>query len=745
MRRFFTRYASLPYLLALLGVWVAFFWQYFIPGPGRVTFPTGDFTYQFYIFRDIAYRALAAGHWPGWADCFFAGYPFQADPQSQLFYVPIWLSYGTLKVLGWGNFPIFALTIETTLHYLVASFFLFLFLRTELRDSIKDASNRSISLSALLGAVVFSYGGYLTGYAPLQTAILETVTWLPLILWLLNRLASAQTHEWRWVVLAALVLGLAFFAGHPQTFLFVVYVSVAYFVYRSGLAARSWRWTILRLIAVFGLLFGLSLVQLLPQAQYLTLSNRSGLTFDELAGGYPFGIVTQFFINDVVWSPLYVGLLPLALVLIAVIGLRSKPVFFWLSVGVVGFLLALGGNTPLYALAYWVLPGYRLFRDQERLALLVSFALAVLAAYGTLWLLTVEKTQTRRAVQIAAVSVCVLAGLALWKTYDPTLADWMPRAGLAIGALVVAGVVLLAQQYFAMSPSVAGGMLIAVAALNLLMARTASNTVPDFEAYPYNPILDPIRADETPFFRVQDDARMQGHFACGYGLKEWAGISPIRPAAWEVFEQQAPESLRWKLIAMKYLITWRNGAITPQGDLPPAEKVAEGEAPGGETKVYRMFEIPKRAWLVTSYQSTAEASVIFDQLKAPGFDPFVQAVLRATPNAPAISASTPPFENNVTVVEDWPGHLTLEVGTADPALLLVSEAYYPGWVARVNGQATDVYEADGLVQALQVPAGESTVTLDFQPWLLTVGAVGSLLTLLVCVAVLTARRPSPQN
>jgi len=321
----------------------------------------------------------------------------------------------------------------------------------------------------------------------------------------------------------------------------------------------------------------------------------------------------------------------------------------------------------------------------------------------------------------------------------------MPRAGLAIGALVVAGVVLLAQQYFAMSPSVAGGMLIAVAALNLLMARTASNTVPDFEAYPYNPILDPIRADETPFFRVQDDARMQGHFACGYGLKEWAGISPIRPAAWEVFEQQAPESLRWKLIAMKYLITWRNGAITPQGDLPPAEKVAEGEAPGGETKVYRMFEIPKRAWLVTSYQSTAEASVIFDQLKAPGFDPFVQAVLRATPNAPAISASTPPFENNVTVVEDWPGHLTLEVGTADPALLLVSEAYYPGWVARVNGQATDVYEADGLVQALQVPAGESTVTLDFQPWLLTVGAVGSLLTLLVCVAVLTARRPSPQN
>jgi uncharacterized membrane protein YfhO len=78
-------------------------------------------------------------------------------------------------------------------------------------------------------------------------------------------------------------------------------------------------------------------------------------------------------------------------------------------------------------------------------------------------------------------------------------------------------------------------------------------------------------------------------------------------------------------------------------------------------------------------------------------------------------------------------------------LLMVSEAYYPGWVAKVDGQATDVYEADGFVQALQVPAGESTVTLDFQPWLVTVGAIGSLVTLLVCLAILVVRRPSPQS
>ncbi|HLB48543.1 MAG TPA: hypothetical protein VJL59_16170, partial [Anaerolineales bacterium] len=61
MRRFFVHRSS---FLVLFALWLLFFWRYFIPGPERVMFPDGDFTHQFFIFRDIAYRALAAGHLP---------------------------------------------------------------------------------------------------------------------------------------------------------------------------------------------------------------------------------------------------------------------------------------------------------------------------------------------------------------------------------------------------------------------------------------------------------------------------------------------------------------------------------------------------------------------------------------------------------------------------------------------------------------------------------------------------------
>ncbi|MBI3241339.1 MAG: YfhO family protein [Chloroflexi bacterium] len=680
MRRFLLH----PFSFLLL-VWLLFFWRYLV---GQVTFPSGDFTYQFFVFRDIAYRALAAGHLPLWSDCFFAGYPFHADPQSQLFYPPIWISFALLKIMGWGNFPLFALTLETTFHYLLVSIFTFCFLRAEL-----GSPTRPGSLAPLLGSITFTYGGYLTGYPPLQSAILETVAWLPLILLILHRLTESPitNNQLRLIAFSSITLALAFFAGHPQTFLFVAYLSVAYFIYRAAVNARPWRWTLTRLAAIFGLLFGLSLVQLLPQAQYLSLSTRASLTFEQLASGFSSGIVKQFLITDPVWSPLYVGILPLVLALTAVAAVRKSSVLFWLGVALVSLVLSLGGNTPLYTLAYYLLPGYRLFRGQERLAMLVSFSLATLAAYG-------------------------LAAIISW---------WSSRGegrGVKAVSLLIVGFTVL----------------------NLYLTRTSTNLVVPFDPYPYNLILDPIRADREPFFRVQDDARMQGHFACGYGFKEWGGISPIRPAAWATFDEHAPESLRWKVIGMKYLITWKNGALTRENELPPAVRVAEGLAPQGEAKVYMMYELPRRAWPVYQTQTTDD---VFAALRAPGFDPFATAVIR--PPSPLFGALPNGGEGRgegaVTVIGDYPGHLSLTVTTDSPALLVISEAYYPGWAASVNGQPAPALEADAYLLAVPVPAGDSTVELSYRPITLLVGALVSLLSLAVCTLLIVFRPREASN
>jgi len=49
--------------------------------------------------------------------------------------------------------------------------------------------------------------------------------------------------------------------------------------------------------------------------------------------------------------------------------------------------------------------------------------------------------------------------------------------------------------------------------------------------------------------------------------------------------------------------------------------------------------------------------------------------------------------------------------------LIIKEAWYPGWVAAVNGQPAPVERANVMFRAVQVPSGDSTVTLSFQPTL----------------------------
>jgi uncharacterized membrane protein YfhO len=99
----------------------------------------------------------------------------------------------------------------------------------------------------------------------------------------------------------------------------------------------------------------------------------------------------------------------------------------------------------------------------------------------------------------------------------------------------------------------------------------------------------------------------------------------------------------------------------------------------------------------------------------------------------------------VTVTEDYPGHLSLTVTTGSPALLVISEAYYPGWAASVNGQPVSVIEADAFLQAVPVLAGDSTVELNYRPITLLVGAIISLLSLATCMALLIFRPREAPN
>jgi uncharacterized membrane protein YfhO len=80
-------------------------------------------------------------------------------------------------------------------------------------------------------------------------------------------------------------------------------------------------------------------------------------------------------------------------------------------------------------------------------------------------------------------------------------------------------------------------------------------------------------------------------------------------------------------------------------------------------------------------------------------------------------------------------------------LLVLAEAYHPGWRAQVNGQPAPVWPADGLLRAVPVPAGASRVEMTFTDPALRRGLVVTLVALasvlaLIVGSLVRGRRPA---
>jgi len=415
-----------PDLLVFLGYFALTAAFYSLLLLGLRSFPPGDFTDHFLPFSLFQRAELLAGRLPLWNPYTFSGHPFLADVQAAVFYP---LSNLVLALtLPWSDptARLYWLQVEATIHVALAGCFTYLLARDLTRNR----------LAAFLAGCVFAFSGYLTGYPPLQLAVLRTAIWLPLIFWLLRR-AFDRSQLWRWWIVASLAYTAAFLAGHSQTFLFLSY-AVAGWILFLLITAGAERLRYLRRVAVFyGLFVLLSAGQLLPSLEFAGLSVRANVDYAFLSGGFPLRDTWQMLLPGLAsaFSPLYVGLIPLGLALVGgVFAVRragdERPetgdggsdrsvvrdrwaALFFAALTLLALLASYGNHGFLYPVLYRWAPGWALFRGQERAAYLVACGLSVLAGYGAAALGGLSARQ-RRALGIgyAAVAAAGLIGVA---------------------------------------------------------------------------------------------------------------------------------------------------------------------------------------------------------------------------------------------------------------------------------------------------------------------------------------------
>jgi hypothetical protein len=438
-------------------------------------------------------------------------------------------------------------------------------------------------------------------------------------------------------------------------------------------------------------------------------------------------------------------------------GARRRFLRFWTGVLVVATLWALGGFTPFYRLVYALVPGTKFFRAPSTMLYVISFAVATLAALGVDRALVRRDAGARYRYLIAwlggAVALAVLATSGALSNLGTTLADpelvdrvQENAAALTIGAwrsflaVAAAAGTLLAVARGRLSTTAATAALVAVIALDLWSVERLywRFSPPATVLYKSDPVIDYLRRMPQPGrvvphilarlaskrrdpylghgdgsgtgFMVQRIRSVVGYH--GNELGRYRQLIGWRTGEWPRTIFASPNLRR--LTNARYFYT--NAAEAP---LPGMRLVAGPATNAAGTIVYlhEFVEDNLAAWVAPVAIKAPDDNVLATLLD-PRFDVRRAALFdtgAAVPTQPV--PQTMPAASNVRVhvTRYEPEHISLGLDRPAPAgsALIVSENYYPGWRATVDGRPAAVGRVQYVLIGVALPTGARSVELRF--------------------------------
>ncbi len=749
--------AAVVLLLATCG----FFWRIlFTPDAWK---PAGGGDLVSFLFPTYRFAAasLRAGDLPLWNPHLYGGAPFLADMQTGLFYPP-----NLILFLLAPHFSYKVMEGMAVLHLFLAGLFMYLCLRYLEPD-------RPLRLpAALLGAIAYMFSDlFVIHFGNLN--LIAVAAWLPLIALFFWR--ALRTRRPGWAVGAGVALGLATLAGHLQITLYIgltlaVMAGVeAMSIYRRvrlssivGRPVSCLLWPLLALVITAGVAVGLSAPVLLPALEYARLSPRAALSYRE-AARYSLvpALLGQMLVPALfssrepslywgVWDRVaagYLGILPLILAGLAVLLRRGRRVRLFVILAIAALLLALGGESVVHGWAYRLLPGFGQLRAPARLVFVLDFALAALAALGLERLLSPLGRRPRKVLQAAWRGLLGFGGAAAvvggaWaylvifqaQDRDPTL-FWRVSAagnGVILALLLLGGSLawLAARLSGRLRRGTLAWLAVGLVFLDLasLGAYTDLGDEPPTAGFNHPQVVSFLQADPG-FFRIdsrtdvggvwQPDLALlpalSGAAGSGSGLYDVGGVdNPLVVAdVARYWEGTGGRSTRlYDLLGVRYVLGSKGVVL----DWDKFTLAFDGDP---TVNVYRNQAALPRAFMVYRAEVAATHEEAWVRLHQPGFDPATTVILEG--GQPLEVA--PDGQAMVRVVRYEPDALEIEVNTPAEGYLFLSDPFYPGWQARVDGRREELLRADYAFRAVAVPAGNHRVTMAFRPgsWLAGLG------------------------
>jgi hypothetical protein len=728
---------------------------------GRVTIPWDAKSQSFPNLSFLA-RSLAQGQSPFWTPNVYAGWPQIADPQSLIF-SPLH----------------FALALfDATPSFQAADAVVFALLFIGGLGVILIFRERGWHEGgALVAALAFAFGG--SNASRIQhIGMIESVCWLPLVLFFLMR--ALHRSSWRWGAAAGLAAGFIAF-GRDQVALLALYLLAGFVLWHwfAGAGARARVAASVKPLAAIAVSGALVVViPVLLTALLAAESNRPEIGYDIAVRGslHPAGLLTLVFAdlygaadpNVPYWGPpsfpwhesfgptdlyhaqnisqLYAG----ALVIVAVNGfgivrgaLWSRDIRFFTVALAVMLLYALGKYTPAFRAIYEVLPGVSLYRRPADATFLFGGMLAICGGYLVhrfLMASVPESTTRHRAADTAfAVLAIGLAGFFALRTGLSAQAI-NPVIVAVVCVLAAVGVLQLAYRLAATNALAAAALLAA-----FMVADLGFNNGPNESAGLPPSHYDALRRDtknETVALLKSKLAESAGPdrrdrvelIGLGYhwpniglvhGFDHLFGHNPLRLADFARATNAAdtvavPEQRQFSALLPFYKSPLENlFGVRFIATGVPVEEIDRTLKPGdlaliARTKDAYVYENPRALPRVMLLGDWRQAD--FGEMLRTGQWPDFDPRRTVLLEKPPAGVASGGQDGSARIVSYGNTEIRVETDAPAPSLLVLNDVWHPWWRASVDGAPADIVKANVLFRAVAVPAGRHTVRFTFHPF-----------------------------
>lgn len=624
---------------------------------------------------------------------------------------------------------------------------------------------RSIGLgfaARVFAAVAYGFCGFLFIFG--NTHFVEVYLLLPGLLWATEVLRSGRRRLGLVAITAAVATTIL--AGMPEASLMTLLYGSAYGAYRMAwdvVDGRSWRAAVApnNLLLVLGWVIGLGLAAplILPLAEYIgesfhvhdagrQLGLRADLPYRMVLVAIPFlhGIPRRSIVpagSGIAWAG-YSGAVVVVLAVSGAFALRRGPMgrsgaFF---VGALVLLWSKFFGVPVIN-ELGRLPGLNLMVIPKWGSPLVSFSLAMLGAF------VVHAACTGRGLRARAVGAAVLtlaAYAAIMVRLNESLLPRFSHAHLLATVVPAAAIaVLLCALLLARRlPAPARGAALCLAVFAELFVLAPHGIFPTR----YDPLVKPPfvqylldrQQGEGPFRVFATGGLLYPNFATAFHIDDIRMLDALYPERYLEYVQaflaenvtdrytggygstEAQSRIAWN----KWLdLANVRFVIVPSGH-NPREGQTERREPGprqyvpvyrGEVDIYENRRALPRAFVVGAtvvVRNREEARIVMSE---PAFDPSVSVVLEASDalGRTTLPASAPSRAGEARVSRYEAQEVEVLVEAERPGVLVLTDVYYPGWGAELDGKPALIYPADLAFRGVVVPAGQHRVVFRYRP------------------------------